>query len=93
MHYLGMGALERAVASSRLGMLLGIAALVVAVTVLLAAALLLTLAIVSHHSRSDVHLPDPMRTFAIRDAFAGAECARLRSYIVASLPNEARSTA
>jgi methyl-accepting chemotaxis protein len=103
MHYLGMWAVEipgrvawdasLVLASIVLGMLFGMAALVVAVRrsglpPLLAAALLLTLAIVSHHfvamGAVDI-IPDPTRTFTELSLSPGSLAIAVASVAVAIL--------
>jgi NO-binding membrane sensor protein with MHYT domain/methyl-accepting chemotaxis protein len=103
MHYLGMAALELpghvqwdgalVITSILLGMLLGMAALFVAVRwqglrALLASALLLTLAIVSHHftAMGAVEIvPDPSRTFTALSLSPGSLAIAVASVAVAIL--------
>jgi len=103
MHYLGMSAVELpghvtwdvplVAASIILGMLLGMAALVIAVSWngwrgLLASALLLTLAIVSHHFTAMgavTIVPDPTRTFTALSLAPGSLAIAVASVAVAIL--------
>src|SRR5579872_897337 len=103
MHYLGMGAVELpghvdwdiplVAASIVIGMLLGMAALAVAVSwrglrSLIAAALLLTLAIVSHHftAMGAVEIvPDPTRTITALSLSPGSLAIAVASVAVAIL--------